>query len=531
MDDGEEPNHAKRPRPANVGDDFKQIAAERKEAYDALNEKFYMLVEENKKLRNTIEDLLGKFDSQFSGDDNLTSEEDMVVDGPVLNDAKGSKKQKKNKGITKAKNNKHLAKGVRNNKEGAAANAATSNKCALSENRNATVAPENQPMWTKESEVSGSSQPKPTKKDDPTLNLSKSKHIPVITGYNINVREMTFIMDRALGHNNYNLKIMGKNATNIGVCTLEDFEKVKKLLVEHKINYYTYTPKGLRPYTLVLEGLSGTYDVDDVRSYLSGLQIKLDINRLVKLEGNRWLLQLSRESDVEAFYRVRYILHCRVGMRKFKRGAVTQCFNCQRFGHTSANCHMPYRCVKCGGSHGPGNCSIPDRQDNVEENLETDPITGRVVKRIGLPVRCVNCGVDGHAASSKQCPRRIELLRKIEARKTVRGGREIPRSSTGGGVRAGVSYASALAANVPVVEHLGVPTSGRPPVPSGGLSLSGAMAHFDVLDGDCKRLFGGGFLSCLGKIGGFAREYRTLGDDEGKSRALLGMLMALQHHG
>ncbi|KAI8116357.1 hypothetical protein CVS40_11566 [Lucilia cuprina] len=271
-------------------------------------------------------------------------------------------------------------------------------------------------------------------------NISKSKNIPIITTYNINVREISIEIDKALGHCNYNVKLMGRNATNIGVCTLVDFEKVKTFLTELKVNFYTYTPKGLRPYSLVIEGLSGTYSVEDVKGYLDGLKIRLEIIRIVNL-GN-------------------------------------ECFNCQCFGHTSANCHMPYRCVKCGASHGPGNCSIPPKGEDNMETLVTDPVTGQATRRIGHQVRCVNCGVDGHTASSRECPRRLELLRKIEAKRVPGGGRRAQGRTGDSNVRAGVSYATAASSGTTRGVSSVTAVNNGPLAGSSGIDLRGAMAQF-----------------------------------------------------
>ena len=65
---------------------------------------------------------------------------------------------------------------------------------------------------------------------------------------------------------------------------------------------------------------------------------------------------------------------------------VFQCTNCQRIGHSSANCHLQYRCVKCSKSHNPGECEIP------KENTNKDILY------------CVNCKSNGLPASYKGCP-------------------------------------------------------------------------------------------------------------------------------
>lgn len=368
-------------------------------------------------------------------------------------------------------------------------------------------------------------------------NKRKSKSVPIFTTYGVNIKSIISSINDKLGHSNYNIKILSKNVANIKVCTLEDYDKMKGLLEEQKVHFFTYTPKSLRPFSIVIGGLSGCFEAQEILEYLGGLQIDIKVINLTKLGGNTWLLKLTRDSDIRKFYEVRYILHCRVNIRKFYRKGVTQCFNCQRFGHVALNCRMPYRCVKCAESHGPAKCAIPPKGDNNQETLHTDPVTGQITKVVGLPVKCANCGVEGHAASSKECPRRIELIRKMEERKMT-GGRLSARqtSSSNGAVVKGVSYAAA-AKTALIGRQQGSELQARElsgsarAVGDQGLTLGTAMAQYELIDRDCGRFFGGGLLECLRKVGGFAREYRNLGSDEEKSRALLGMLIALGNNG
>lgn len=41
---------------------------------------------------------------------------------------------------------------------------------------------------------------------------------------------------------------------------------------------------------------------------------------------------------------------------------LTQCHRCQQYGHSSINCGMKFKCVKCIESHEPGNCSRKTRE-------------------------------------------------------------------------------------------------------------------------------------------------------------------------
>ncbi|GFW07227.1 uncharacterized protein TNCV_3694201 [Trichonephila clavipes] len=63
---------------------------------------------------------------------------------------------------------------------------------------------------------------------------------------------------------------------------------------------------------------------------------------------------------------------------------ITQCFNCNNFYHTAANCFMRPKCLKCGKDHTTRNCHIKERQEN--------PF-------------CINCQDFGHSACYTKCPK------------------------------------------------------------------------------------------------------------------------------
>ena len=44
------------------------------------------------------------------------------------------------------------------------------------------------------------------------------------------------------------------------------------------------------------------------------------------------------------------------------RTGLTQCYNCQQFGHVWANCKQPPRCLWCGGDHCHKEC--PEKENN-----------------------------------------------------------------------------------------------------------------------------------------------------------------------
>ena len=79
---------------------------------------------------------------------------------------------------------------------------------------------------------------------------------------------------------------------------------------------------------------------------------------------------------------------------RFTRGCtMTQCFNCQKYGHIGRACRNPAACGHCAGGHQSKEC-----------NLETT----------GQYRRCAVCGEKGHEAWSTACKVRLAEKRKTE---------------------------------------------------------------------------------------------------------------------
>ncbi|KAI9575493.1 hypothetical protein GQX74_013508 [Glossina fuscipes] len=65
--------------------------------------------------------------------------------------------------------------------------------------------------------------------------------------------------------------------TVVIVFSYEDHCKVVSHLQKLKYKYYTYTSAESKPYTINIDGLSKTYDEEEVKSYLNNLAIDINI--------------------------------------------------------------------------------------------------------------------------------------------------------------------------------------------------------------------------------------------------------------
>lgn len=102
---------------------------------------------------------------------------------------------------------------------------------------------------------------------------------------------------------------------------------------------------------------------------------------------DKQVVRLYIDSSIEKFFWARYVLRCKVSVRKYRSTGVTQCYNCQRYGHVSFNFRM--LCVECGSSHWLTNCNILPREYNILNTVSKDPFTGQVSKRLGMILHCV----------------------------------------------------------------------------------------------------------------------------------------------
>lgn len=186
----------------------------------------------------------------------------------------------------------------------------------------------------------------------------------------------------------------------------------KKLIVEklnsQEIHHFTFTENDDRHTMFTLFGHHKVPSDELLKSINAELGSKMkevkatrttQLNKssenpifLVSFEkGAMKLNELKYQHNVLDGLRIRWERHT----PKFRRP--TQCKRCQRPGHAAHNCTLPYRCVKCLLSHAPGQCARTNRDE-------------------GLP-SCVNCGVEGHASNSQNCPFLRKHAERINAKK------------------------------------------------------------------------------------------------------------------
>lgn len=203
----------------------------------------------------------------------------------------------------------------------------------------------------------------PTK--NPTVRVPQSKMPPIIIGQELVNTKDTLAKIRKWAQNMFFKTIDGKPA----VCTFnpEDYESVKSKLNEAGIKFYTFTPPTDKPKKLVLKGIDSMFTVEEIKEdLLTQTQQLINITQMKSMRKtdpkilNMYQVTFKSECNLGDVKRsIRYCCNYAVqweDYRKPKSFLGTQCFRCQRYGHTAKNCGMDFRCLKCGNSHQIGDC-------------------------------------------------------------------------------------------------------------------------------------------------------------------------------
>lgn len=180
--------------------------------------------------------------------------------------------------------------------------------------------------------------------------------------------------------------------------TLSNLEKIEGIDISVEREVVAKEVKG------IIHGIDITIPVENLVEGFNVCNKDIKIKEIIRFEKNKVpiptiMLKIAGEvlpQDLKFGYR-------NYKVKEFVPRPI-RCFKCQRFGHTSGNCHSIRRCKKCGGNHELQECT---------ENI-----------------KCVNCK-GPHDAGSFECPffleakeiLRVKTTKKIsysDAVKTVR---------------------------------------------------------------------------------------------------------------
>ncbi|GFT61453.1 uncharacterized protein TNCV_138681 [Trichonephila clavipes] len=187
---------------------------------------------------------------------------------------------------------------------------------------------------------------------------------------------------------NVKSKSAGKSIKLNTDCHSEHQEIIDFMDEDRDFEFYVFKPKETKPIKVVVKGLPGCTKTDEIVSDLEDQGYTVSsVNKLIskrtKLELPFFLITMPRNEFNLTIFDLTHLGYMQVKIEGYSVRGITQCFNCNNFYHTAANCHMITRCLKCGKEHLKKECDIKERQENPY---------------------CINCDTYGHTACYTKCP-------------------------------------------------------------------------------------------------------------------------------
>lgn len=169
------------------------------------------------------------------------------------------------------------------------------------------------------------------------------------------IKQVRLIIHEA-GLTQHSFKYTGNN---INLClhhidTIEQHNKARLLLNNKRIPYYTFTNNQEKTHAFVLRELDHAPYIEQIKEALTLLQIQTKESYNMKKTIRPFYLVITdpTTSLKELNSKASALLNTRVSweIHRNRRGII-QCHRCQQWGHATANCTLPYKCLKCAAPH------------------------------------------------------------------------------------------------------------------------------------------------------------------------------------
>ena len=233
----------------------------------------------------------------------------------------------------------------------------------------------------------------------------KAKPIIIESTKEITVVKIKSIVDKLKLQSYYRLKKAADNKITVLTNTsddktviLDEFKRINSNTSEENfIKFHTYTEPSEKKMIFVLKG-HFMVDPTELLSKMKKLNIPADSITILNKKNNEnphFLVHFPKDSiNLFALNQQHNVIdNLIVRWERLIRSKrqLTQCHNCQKYGHISKNCGRGYRCVKCQNRHAPGDCAKTTKDGAA---------------------KCVNCGGD-HAANYRKCKEYCDYKEKV----------------------------------------------------------------------------------------------------------------------
>ena len=150
----------------------------------------------------------------------------------------------------------------------------------------------------------------------------------------------------------------------IQTSTPEAYRALIHFLKDRNAEYHTYQLQQDKPTRVVIRNLHPSTDTSLIKSELElrEFEVRTVTNVLHKVHKHPlplFFVDLEPSSQSNDIYKLTSMLHTKIKVEEpYKPKIISQCLNCQEYGHTKSYCNYLSRCVRCGGHHQSSDCTI-----------------------------------------------------------------------------------------------------------------------------------------------------------------------------
>jgi len=185
------------------------------------------------------------------------------------------------------------------------------------------------------------------------------------------------------------------DSLKIQTSTPAAYRALVRYLKAEEAEFHTYQLKEDKPLRVVIRNLHPSTSLDLIKDEL---QIRLFevgqvTNVLHRVNKNRlplFFADLEPTHRSKEIFQLNSFLYTKIKIEEpYKPKIISQCYNCQQYGHTKAYCGYEPRCVRCGADHLSPDC--PNSRD--------------------VPPKCALCS-GNHPANYRGCTIHKDLQRR-----------------------------------------------------------------------------------------------------------------------
>jgi hypothetical protein len=156
-----------------------------------------------------------------------------------------------------------------------------------------------------------------------------------------------------------------------------DYSAFRHYLDCQLLNYYTFFPKSEKPIKAVLRHLLTDTPTEDISNAL--VELDYDIISVKQMTSRKnirdggtqvtnlplFLVTLPRTENSKNIFKLTNLYNIIIKVEAYRtQNGLTQCHNCQQFGHVWANCKQPPRCLWCGRGHLHKDCPEKETENS-----------------------------------------------------------------------------------------------------------------------------------------------------------------------